>query len=40
MLGSLQTCSGNLLLACAKSLQVGLTFIYNAAFRPVLSGGF
>jgi len=37
---SLQTRSGDLLLACAKSLQVGLTFIYNAAFRPVLSGGF
>jgi hypothetical protein len=37
---SLQTGSGDLLLACAKSLQVGLTFVYNAAFRPVLSGGF
>jgi hypothetical protein len=37
---SLQACSGNLLLAGAKSLQVSFALVYNAAFRPVLSGDF
>jgi hypothetical protein len=39
LLSGFEACRSDLLLRCTKCLEVSLSFVYNAAFGPILGRG-